>query len=245
MKRTALLALALALASSAVQAIELTDDFGLQLDLTLASDYRTRGVSQTQNDPAVQAGATLLHATGLYAGIWTSNVDYGFGLKTRQEVDYLAGWYWQATDDLSLDLGYIKYTYPREGQFNQSEVYAILGAYGFQVAAQYSNDAKNLFGEKQDTLYSYLSYEATLLLDLGLTLRYGRNDFKDPLFWSNDGDSSDHYREWEAKLTREFVGVTWGLSYIDTDLSESECASYYGFTDVCSATWVASLSKSF
>jgi hypothetical protein len=41
------------------------------------------------------------------------------------------------------------------------------------------------------------------------------------------------------------VGVTWGLSYIDTDLSKSECASWYGYGDLCTATVVASASKAF
>jgi uncharacterized protein (TIGR02001 family) len=237
--------LALTLAPFACQAVQLSDDFSLLVDLNLASDYRTRGISQTQNDPAAQAGATLMHSSGLYAGAWTSNVDFGFGLKTRQEVDYYAGWYWQATDDVSLDLGYLKYTYPKESQFNQSEAYAILAAYGFKLSANYSDDASNVFGEKQDILYSYVGYGTTLPLDVGLDLRYGRNDFKDPLFWSSSGKSEDDYHEWEAKLTRDFLGVTWGLSYIDTDLSESECASNFGFTDVCEATWVASVSKTF
>ncbi|BAN47599.1 TorF family putative porin [Metapseudomonas resinovorans] len=237
--------LALTLAPLACQAVQLTDDFALMVDLNLASDYRTRGISQTQNDPAAQAGATLAHSSGLYAGAWTSNVDFGFGLKTRQEVDYYAGWYWQATDAVSLDLGYIKYTYPRESQFNMSEAYALLNAYGFKLGAYYSNDASTLFGEDQDSLYSYVGYETRLPLEVGLELRYGRMDFKDPMFWSHSGESTDDYREWEAKLTRDFVGVTWGLSYVDTNLSESECASNYGFTDVCTATWVASVSKSF
>ena len=237
--------LALTLAPLACQAVQLNDDFALQIDLNLASDYRTRGISQTQNDPAAQAGATLLHSSGLYAGAWTSNVDYGFGLKTRQEVDYYAGWYWQASDEVNLDLGYIKYSYPKESQFNQSEVYAILGAFGFQLAAYYSNDASTVFGEDQDALYTYVGYETRLPMEVGLELRYGRMDFKDPMFWSTNGDSTDSYHEWQAKLTRDFVGVTWGLSYIDTDLSDAECASNYGFTDVCTATWVASVSKSF
>ncbi|AYF87591.1 TorF family putative porin [Pseudomonas sp. JS3066] len=237
--------LALTLAPLACQALQLNDDFSVQVDLAVLSDYRTRGISQTQNDPAAQAGATLLHSSGLYAGAWTSNVDYGFGLKTRQEVDYYAGWYWQATDEVNLDLGYIKYSYPKESQFNQSEVYAILGAYGFKLAAFYSNDASTVFGEDQDALYSYAGYQTSLPLEVELELRYGRMDFKDPMFWSTGGDSTDSYHEWEAKLTRDFLGVTWGLSYIDTDLSESECASNYGFTDVCTATWVASARKTF
>ncbi len=70
-------------------------------------------------------------------------------------------------------------------------------------------------------------------------------DFKDPLFWTSNGESSESYREWEAKLSRDLFGVTWGLSYVDTDISKDECSSFYGFTDVCSATVVASVSKSF
>jgi uncharacterized protein (TIGR02001 family) len=226
-------------------AIPLNDDFAVEVDLTLASDYRTRGISQTQNDPAAQAGATLLHSSGLYAGAWTSNVDFGFGLKTRQEVDYYAGWFWQANDDISLDLGYIKYAYPKEGQFNQSEVYSILSAYGFKAAAYYSSDAPNVIGEDQDTLYTYVGYETTLPADIGLKLRYGRMDFKDPLYYSANGTSADSYREWEAKVSYDLFDVTWGLSYIDTDLSDDQCASNYGFTDTCGSTVVASVSKSF
>ena len=106
MKALPLLALSsLSLLPLSSHAIALNDDFAVLVDLTLASDYRTRGISQTQNDPALQAGLTLAHSSGLYLGAWSSNVDFGGGLKTRQEVDYYAGWLWQATEAVSLDLG--------------------------------------------------------------------------------------------------------------------------------------------
>ncbi|MCW2271127.1 TorF family putative porin [Pseudomonas sp. JUb96] len=227
------------------QALTLNDDFNLELTLAAVSDYRSRGVSQTLGDPALQAGATLIHGSGLYVGAWTSNVDYGFDYKTRQEVDYYAGWYWQATDAISLDLGYLKYSYPKEGQFNMSEVYAILDLYGVKLSVNYSSDSPNAFGKDQDTLYSYLGYSFTLPAEVGVELRLGYNDVKDPAFWATNGDNRDAYYEWEAKLTREFVGVAWGLSYIDTDLKKSECMSWYGYDDLCSATVVVSASKAF
>lgn len=226
------------------QALPLTDDFAVLVDLTLASDYRTRGISQTQNDPAVQAGLTLAHSSGLYLGAWSSNVDFGGGLKTRQEVDYYGGWLWQATDAVSLDLGYLKYAYSKESQFNQSETYAILSAYGVKLAAYYSDDAPGI-DSQQSSLYSYVGYETELPYGLGLKLRYGEMDFKDPRLYASDGHAEDAYREWEVKLTRELAGVLVGLSYIDTDLSKSQCISNYGFGDVCTATVVASISKSF
>ena len=226
------------------QAVPLNDDFSLLMDVTLASDYRTRGISQTQNDPALQGSVTLAHSSGLYLGAWSSNVDFGGGLKTRQEVDYYAGWLWQATDDVSFDVGYLKYSYPKESQFNQSEVYGILSVYGVKLGAYYSDDAPGIDSE-QNSLYSYVGYETALPYDVGLKLRYGLMDFKDPYLYSSSGEAEDSYHEWEVKLTHELAGVMLGLSYIDTDLSKSQCTSNWGFDDVCSATVVASISKSF
>jgi len=226
------------------QAVPLNDDFSLLMDVTLASDYRTRGISQTQNDPALQGSVTLAHSSGLYLGAWSSNVDFGGGLKTRQEVDYYAGWFWEATDAINLDLGYLKYSYPKESQFNQSEVYGILSVYGVKFGAYYSDDAPGIDSE-QNSLYSYVGYETELPYDTGLKLRYGLMDFKDPYLYSSSGEAEDSYHEWEVKLTHELAGVMLGLSYIDTDLSKSQCTSNWGFDDVCSATVVASISKSF
>lgn len=43
----------------------------------VTSDYRFRGMTQNYNDPAVQAGFTLSHSSGLYAALWGSNVNFG------------------------------------------------------------------------------------------------------------------------------------------------------------------------
>ncbi|WP_404937231.1 TorF family putative porin [Pseudomonas sp. JDS08PS003] len=245
MKTLTLLTLGAAcLLPPASHALSLTDELAVELQLTLASDYRTRGISQTQNDPTAQAAVTLLHNSGLYLGAWSSNVDFGGGLKTRQELDYYGGWLWQASEDISLDLGYLKYSYPREAQFNQSEVYGILSVYGVKLATYYSSDAPGI-DSQQSTLYRYLGYETRLPLKLGLQLRYGQMDFKDPRLIRASGQGEDSYHEWEAKLTRDLAGLELGLSYIDTDLSRSQCTSHYGFSDLCGATWVASVKKTF
>ncbi|MCY1279368.1 hypothetical protein D9M68_335040 [compost metagenome] len=243
MKRCIPLALAGSLLASwtPAQAIELDDDFSLALEAGLFSDYRTRGISQTQNDPAIQGSATLMHASGLYLGVWSSNVDFGFGSRTRQELDYYAGYYWQISDDIALDVSYIDYVYPRLSDFNYSEYHADLNVYGARLGAYYSDD---LAGD-QSMLYSYLGYGTTLPWDVGAEVRYGVVDYKDPLLVSRGGSARDSYHEWEAKLSRTLLGLDWSLSYIDTDLSEAECASYMGFDDVCSATVVAGVSRSF
>ncbi|MFJ4453515.1 TorF family putative porin [Pseudomonas sp. NPDC089392] len=244
----------LALLSQASHAVPLTEDMNLQVKLSALSEYRSRGISQTLGDPAAQLEIILIHNNGLYAGVWTSNVDFGSAvdaqgqqqrLDTRQELDYYAGYYWQISDAISLDMGYMKYSYPKNSEFNMSEAYAIFGAYGAQLGVNYSSDVENYFGKHQDTLYTYLGYKTLLPAEVGLDMRYGRNDMKDPAFFAGDGNTRDGYREWQVRLSREFVGLTWELSYIDTDLSQSECALWYGYTDSCSATVVVGVSKAF
>lgn len=223
------------------QAVELNEDFTLALEAGLYSDYRSRGISQTLGDPALQGSATLMHSSGLYVGVWSSNVDFGYGAPTRQELDYYAGYYWQATDDISLDVGYFDYNYPKQGSLNYREFYAKLVAHGFSIGGYYADD----LGGKDAMLYSYVGYDSTLPYDIGLALRYGNADYKDPVWISANGRGRDSYDEWEVKLSKELVGLNWSLSYIDTDLSASECTNYTGFDDLCSATVVVGVSKSF
>jgi len=221
--------------------IEINDQLDLSLNLTAVSDYRSRGQSQTLGDPAIQASATLSHASGLYLGVWTSNVDFGYDFKTRQEVDYYAGYYWQMSDDISLDLGYVHYSYPRQSDFNFAETYGILSAYGVSLGLQYADD----FAGDQSYLWSYLGYATTLPADVGLNLRYGKVDYKDPVLLSNSGSSRSSYREWEVKLDRDLLGLNWSLSYIDSDMSKAECLNYLGYDDICGAALVAGVSKDF
>ena len=54
----------------------------------LISDYRFRGVSRTSNDFAVQGGVDFYSDTGLYTGVWASNVD-GFNGADAEANLYL------------------------------------------------------------------------------------------------------------------------------------------------------------
>ncbi|MGH8436530.1 MAG: TorF family putative porin [Pseudomonas sp.] len=251
----ALVSLVLAPLCSA-QAIELSDQFSLNITPTIVSDYRASGLSQTQGDPAGQLNVVLSHVSGLYAGVWTSNVDFGFDSNTRQEIEYYAGYYWQATDDISLDTFYTRYEYPRESQFNQSEVQTTLDVYGVLLGAKYTSNMKGpdfedengnfqIGAQDEDLSSVFIGYRSVLPAAIGFEARYEYVDYKDEVFFRDDGSSRPDYRNWEIKLSRDLIGVTWGLSYIDTDLSKTECQSFMGFDDLCGATLVASASKTF
>jgi uncharacterized protein (TIGR02001 family) len=234
------------LALNTAHAIELSEQFSLAITPQVLSDYRNSGISQTLGDPALQLDVLLAHASGLYAGVWTSTVEFGYDWErgddygTRREVDYYAGYYWQISDDISLDAYYNRYSYPGESQFNGADVYLTLEAYGFFIGGKHS-DATD---ESSASLYA--GYRTLLPLDIGLELKFENVDYKDKVFFNKDwSQGEEEYNNWSLGLQRDMLGVTWGLSYIDTDLSDAECMSFSGYDDLCSSTLVVSASKTF
>ncbi|KPG96029.1 hypothetical protein AEQ67_19090 [Pseudomonas sp. RIT-PI-q] len=222
-------------------AVEINKDFSVALDAGVYSQYWSRGMSQSQGNPAVQGSATLVHSSGLYAGVWSSSVDFGYDNRTRQEIDWYAGYVWTITDAINLDMAYLKYEYPNENSFNYSEYYAKLSAHGFNVGGYYSGD----LGGNQSMLYSFVGYDTTLPGRVGLALRYGLVDYKDPVFIAGDGNTRDHYNEWQITLNKEVFGLNWSVAYVDSNLSSSECYNYTGFDDNCSASFVVGVDKKF
>jgi uncharacterized protein (TIGR02001 family) len=76
-------------------------------NVALTSDYVFRGVSQTQENPAISAGVDATFGD-FYAGGWASNVD--FGDDTDAEVDLYGGWRSELSG-WSVDLGGVTYLY--------------------------------------------------------------------------------------------------------------------------------------
>ncbi|WP_286936580.1 TorF family putative porin, partial [Pseudoalteromonas sp. UBA6540] len=94
--------------------------------ITAASDYTFNGVTQTDSDPAIQASLDYAFDSGIYAGAWASNVD--FGDDTDFELDAYLGKYVQLTDTVSADYGIAYYTYQgNNSDGNYAEAYTKFG----------------------------------------------------------------------------------------------------------------------
>ncbi len=93
-------------AGSAAMAGDLSYNIGVQ------SDYIWRGVSQTNDQAALQGGIDYKHGT-FYAGTWLSNVDFAGTNNTHAntEVDLYAGIAPQV-GNWSFNFGAYYYTYP-------------------------------------------------------------------------------------------------------------------------------------
>jgi len=88
----------------------------ISANVAMASDYVFRGLSQTDNQMALQGGFDYEHDSGLYIGTWASNVSQDFfnedGSNDPQlEVDLYAG-YSGEIGVIGYDVGYLRYQYP-------------------------------------------------------------------------------------------------------------------------------------
>ena len=100
------LAFMLAIGFASVQA-QVTGNLGL------TSDYRFRGISQTQNAPAVQGGIDYAHSSGFYVGNWNSSVSSSvYTNGSGIESDVYAG-YKKKLFGYTVDVGSYNYFYPR------------------------------------------------------------------------------------------------------------------------------------
>ncbi len=78
----------------------------------LVSDYRFRGVSQSDENLAVQGGFTIAHDSGVYIGTWGSNLaGWGTFGGANMELDLIAGFKVPVAGG-TLDVGATWYMYP-------------------------------------------------------------------------------------------------------------------------------------
>lgn len=198
-----------ATAEAAVEVEESASPFSWSMDLT--SDYVFRGVSQTDEEPALQLGADLGFESGIYVGVWASNVDFGSG-SPDIEIDTYVGWNTDLNESFNLDLMVNRYNYIGSadgyGNIDYNEFIAALAydeTYTFTFG--YTNDIYNL-----DADSFYYNLAGSWGIGNGFTLDAG---FGYTTFSSSTG--FENYQDWSIGVSREFGPVTAALGYYDTN----------------------------
>ena len=194
----------------------------LAFNIGLWSQYIFRGLSQSDYKPALQGGVDYSHDSGLYAGVWASNINglRDFGISSgRVEIDIYGGWKKTFAEDYTLDVGFLRYQYPgsvKEGFVNPNtnEVY-VAGGYKF-VTLKYSHALSNAFGtaESKHTYYLDLTAAIPITDTWTLTLHGGRQNYRGP---SADLAS---YHDFKAEIAKDLGNgllVGGGVTLVDAN----------------------------
>ena len=177
--------------------------------LAATSDYVFRGISQSNYDPALQGSLDYAFGdTGLYAGVWASNVDFADGDGPDIEVDYYLGWNHDLSEVLNLDLSVVRYSYLGEQDaYGNIDYNEFIGALAYDemltFTVAYASDYAN---EGISSLYYNVagSWEAGEAFEFHAGI--GRTNFSDDV---------GSYNDWNLGVSRQFGPVNVALDYFD------------------------------
>jgi uncharacterized protein (TIGR02001 family) len=190
--------------------------------IALTSDYRFRGVSLSGEDFAVQPTLTISHESGLYAGIWGSNLAdtpvYG-----EIETDLYVGYNTEIAEGTTLDASLIYYWYPDgDNAFGPSDY--------FETIFKLSHDigpvtATGTLGYSWDQ--AALANDDNLYLGLGLSSAIpGTPVTLVSSIGYTDGAlgalaSGGNYLDWSLGADVAVGPATLGIRYVDTDIEKT------------------------
>ena len=177
MKRSLLAVSALISTLSVVPSLSHADEQGPEssapFNLSLASEYRYRGISQTRFQPALQGGYDYSNPNGIYLGTWLSSIKWikDAGGNANVEWDLYGGYKGAINKDLSYDVGGLYYEYSSNHLTPSANTFEIYGALTYGLfTAKYSHSTTNLFGFNDSRGSGYLDLSASFDLGNGWSL---------------------------------------------------------------------------
>lgn len=209
--------------------------------LSLLSDYRFRGISQTWGAAAVQGGVELTLPRGFYLGTSLTNVStHSYGRGEGLENDIYGGWRGDVAPGWQLDAGLLHYRYPGarlatpdggSKRFDTTEAYLGATHGGFNV--KWSLALTPYFGLRESTAGSAF---ATALAPAGSSRgsQYLDLNYQHPLGdWATLGVHGGYtlvrnygevsYADWRVSLVKTWGAWTASAAWVGT----SADARYY------------------
>lgn len=237
---------ALGAASAASAADAPASPHTVSFNAGLATEYSYRGISQSDNKPALSAGADYSHSSGLYVGTWASTIKWLEELnaydKSKVEIDVYGGYKHELAKDVTLDVGVLKYVYPGTKPAgvltaNTTELYA---AINYQFAGlKYSHSVTDLFGVADSKGSGYLDLYVNYDLPIGvqLNLHVGKTTVKNA--------SGLDYTDYKLGVTKDFGFATGAIAYIKTTGNQTDANDGTQFEDWYKGRLVATITKTF
>lgn len=247
--RKTLLATAIAAAAAlpGLAAAQASSPHTVAGNMSIVSDYRFRGISQTFQQPAIQGGIDYSHSSGFYVGNWNSNVSGNSFADGTIEMDVYGG-FKKGFGDVTLDVGLLQYLYPgaEAAGVKYDTLEAYIGASWKWFTLKYSITLDDYFGAADSDGSGYLDLSASYELapKLNLVAHIGQQTVEN--FKNLD------YTDYKIGFTYDLNGWVLGAAYIDTDADDpfyKDAASLVpgssASEDIGKGTVVFSVSKSF
>jgi uncharacterized protein (TIGR02001 family) len=193
----------------------------ISLTNTVVSDYTLNGISQTQGNPALQVSLDWGGMDGLYAGIWTSRVDFGTADKTSNEVDYYVGKYWQLNEKTGLDVGIAYYSYHGASfsdDYNYPEAHAKFSynsSFGdSELNFWFTNNYGNLGADNSVVVLAH-KFKVAEGHNIRLIYKHSTSHDEEKFAWGGSNNKSyDHYR---VEYITNWKGLDINLAAEDTN----------------------------
>lgn len=270
--RKSILSLSMAVAAVTPAVASAADAPPVTGNMTIASDYRFRGISQTYLGPAIQGGIDYAHASGVYLGNWNSNVSSVlFAGGSGIEMDFYAG-YKKSFGDFGIDVGTIYYYYPNAewnvntgsttgtAKFDNWEIY--LGGSWKWASAKFFYALSDYFGLSNEQAGSYWVHRddgtplggqgdssGTWYLDLTATIPVTKELSVVAHYGKLDVKkySELEYSDWKLGVTYDLNGWLLGAAYVDTDAKKEWYYTFgsQGNKSIGKQTVVLSVTKTF
>jgi uncharacterized protein (TIGR02001 family) len=222
---------------------ELVEGFEISANVALTTDYRFRGISQSDESAAVQGGFDIEFGPGFYIGTWGSSVDFGSDNETGSfgtlELDYYAGWASSIGDtDFGVDVGVLYYDYPGDTVDPEGDYLEFYVGGSWKDLSLYVHYSDDYYAETDEFWYVAADYSFGLLENLSVDLHVGVNFLEeDGGFLSSD---EDQYTDYSVGVTYSWASVDFSLAWVGTDLDDDD---YFG-SDLADDTAVFTVSKS-
>ncbi|MBF0163503.1 MAG: hypothetical protein HQM01_03175 [Magnetococcales bacterium] len=240
----------------------------------VVNNYVFRGLTQTWDKPALQGGIDYAHASGIYAGLWASNISDKQYADGWSEIDLYAGYNGKFTDDWTWTVGLYGYLYPGanymdfkpvagadqkyntlEGNFGigykwvSAKVSVALTDFaGYNVKTGFDDDSKG--STYWDLTANVPLPEAIFTKDVTMPLHVGYSNFTNRLKVAG-GTISPDYTDYKIGLAKAFDGgfsLSAAYLYADNSRYYDNTASAKGGTDTRNlggSNFVVSLLKTF
>ncbi len=225
-------------------------EFSITGNVGVFSDYRFRGISQTNKKPAIQGGIDFAHKSGIYLGNWNSNVDSELFSGANIEMDFYGGWK-GSFGDFGVDVGALYYYYPGSGEagankVNNTELY-IGGSWG-PISLKYNYAVSDFFSvdDSKGAYYLLLSGAHDFGNGFGVNGSVGYQGLKKQGYYTEiDGNQTWSVTDYKLQGTYTVDGWVLGLAYVTTNRDFSWGTASNSNRNISNGTAVASVTKSF